>query len=191
MCSHLHYPVRKESALGVLLYYCCTSIHSAVYLSTTHLLWDRSSTQPHALPCYVALHSSRLLTSDHGSLTQLRGQCRVISGFAYGFISEAGWSLRQIYLQLSSGFRQGFASAVSRGWPHWQQGLASKGTLPNRERFCMARTGCNSKAMIVFHVNVCFGLCLNDYLSLICVPNYDRFKLFSIILFSIRCDPED
>lgn len=55
----------------------------------------------------------------------------------------------------------------------------------------MARVGCNSKAVIVFHVNVCFGLCLNDYLSLICVPNYYCFKLFSIILFSIRCNPKD
>lgn len=91
--------------------------------------WGGSSTpkggmQPHALLRYVALRSSGLLISDHDSLARLGGQC--------GFISpEAGRPLRQTYLQLSSGFRQGFASAVSRGWPHWQRGLASEGTLPN------------------------------------------------------------
>lgn len=91
--------------------------------------WDgistsKGGTQPHALLCCVALHSSGLFISDHDSLTQLGGQCSFIS-------PEAGQPLRQTYLQLSSGFRQRFASAISRGWPHWQCGLASEGSLPN------------------------------------------------------------
>lgn len=92
-----------------------------------------------------------------------------------------------------------WAQVPGRGLPEPSQGDGHAGSGLQRqrvlcqipERFRMARGGCNCKAVIVFHVNVCFGLCLNDYLSLICVPNYYRFKLFSIILFSIRCDPKD
>lgn len=91
--------------------------------------WDgistsKGGTQAHALLHCVALHISRLFISHHDSLTQLGGQCSFIS-------PKAGWPLRQTYLQLSSGFWQGFASAVSRGWPHWQWGLSSEGSLPN------------------------------------------------------------
>ena len=131
--------VRFGSFSLLLLHFhtqCSAPEHNPPPLAGT---WDGSSTpkggtQPHALLHCVVLHSSGLLISDHDSLSQLGEQCSFIS-------PKAGWPLRQTYLQQSSDFRQGFASAISRGWPHWQWGLSSEGTLPNPRKILHGKNG--------------------------------------------------
>lgn len=82
--------------------------------------WGHSPTLSSAVWLCTALDCSSQTTTP----TQFGRQGSFI-------LPEAGPPLRKTYLQLSSGFQQGFASAASRGWPHWQWGLAFEGTLPN------------------------------------------------------------
>lgn len=128
MCSHLHYQVRKHSTVGVFLHYRCTFIPRTGHLSMPPPLvgpWDGSRTlkgemQPHALVCFALLWAAHL----RPRLSQAWGQCCFIS-------PKGGQPFTQTCLQLSSGFRQGFARAVSREWARWQWDLVSNGTLPN------------------------------------------------------------
>lgn len=131
MCFHLHYQARKHSTVGVFLRYHCSSIPRTTHLSTTPPLvgpWEgnrslKGEMEPHALVCLVvctALSCSTQVTT----LTQ--------PGRQWSFISpKGGRPFTQTCLQLSSGFWQGFARAVSKEWARWQWDLASNGTLPN------------------------------------------------------------
>ena len=129
--SHLHCWVRKQPTSGVLLYCCCASIHSGVRLNTIHLpCWGlgmraaprkgrhRPMFSFTVWPCPAPNCSPRTTTlscSWGGSEVLFHPKLDSLQG----------------YLQLSSGFWEWFASAVSRGSPQWQWGLPSEGTLPN------------------------------------------------------------
>lgn len=66
-------------------------------------------------------------SSQTMTLTQPGGQCSFIS-------PKGGQPFTQTDLQLSSGFWQGFARAVSKARAPWQWDLASSGTLPNPQK---------------------------------------------------------
>lgn len=79
-----------------------------------------------AAPCnhlLCGLCCSGLLISDHDSHTAW--------GAVQFYFTQRWTAFHETCLQLSSGFQQGFARAVSKEWAHWQWDLASNGTLPN------------------------------------------------------------
>lgn len=135
MCSHLHYQARKHSTVGIFVHYHCSSIPRTECLSMIPPLggalglgaeaWKGRCSPMHlsALWLCTALGCS----SQTMTLTQPGGQCSFIS-------PKGGQPFTQTDLQLSSGFWQGFARAVSKARAPWQWDLASSGTLPNPQK---------------------------------------------------------